>query len=208
MLDTGTKVVPPEWIDYNGHMMDAYYFLAFTAATEVFLDCLGIGAEYHASTGCGIYTAEAHLCFLAGVRQGAVLKFGTELLWHDAKRLHVLHVMTSQDASPAATRAATCELMFLHVGPAGRVCPLPPDRVAAVSALAAAQHGVVGALVAAQNGSVGRLLGKKLGYMLRSGAGIVNVEPGAGAVGDGEGCGVVAAGDGEADVAGDDGDGR
>ncbi len=30
--------MPPEWIDYNGHMMDAYYFLAFTEATEAFLD--------------------------------------------------------------------------------------------------------------------------------------------------------------------------
>jgi len=45
-LGTGGRVVPPEWIDYNGHMMDAYYFLAFTEATEAFLDYVGLGAAY------------------------------------------------------------------------------------------------------------------------------------------------------------------
>ena len=37
LLATGGRTVPPEWIDYIGHMMDAYYFLTFTEATEVFL---------------------------------------------------------------------------------------------------------------------------------------------------------------------------
>ena len=50
-LSTGGRVVPPEWIDYNGHMMDAYYFLAFTEATEAFLDHVGLGAAYPARTG-------------------------------------------------------------------------------------------------------------------------------------------------------------
>ena len=67
LLATGSRTVPPEWIDYNGHMMDAYYFLAFTEATEAFLDHVGLGAAYRARTGSGIYTAEGHLCFLSGV---------------------------------------------------------------------------------------------------------------------------------------------
>ena len=67
LLATGGRTVPQEWIDYNGHMMDAYYFLAFTEATEAFLDHVGLGAAYRARTGSGIYTAEGHLCFLSGV---------------------------------------------------------------------------------------------------------------------------------------------
>ncbi len=70
-LSTGDRRVPKEWIDYNGHMMDAYYFLAFTEATEAFLDHVGLGAAYQARTGSGIYTAEGHLCFLSGVVGGA-----------------------------------------------------------------------------------------------------------------------------------------
>ena len=76
-LGTGGRSVPAEWIDYNGHMMDAYYFLAFTEATEAFLDHVGLGAAYQARTGGGIYTAESHLCFVSGVMQGAGLQYRT-----------------------------------------------------------------------------------------------------------------------------------
>jgi acyl-CoA thioester hydrolase len=132
-LRTGGRVVPPEWIDYNGHMMDAYYFLAFTEATEAFLDHVGLGAAYRARTGCGIYTAESHLCFLAPVTLGAALTYQTLLLGHDPKRLHVFHQMTS-----AGIVVATCELMFLHVG-GDVVAPMPAERSGTVAALAAEQ---------------------------------------------------------------------
>jgi len=132
LLDTGGRVVPPEWIDYNGHMMDAYYFLAFTEATEAFLDHVGLGAAYQARTGSGVYTAESHLCFVSGVASGAALAYRTQLLGHDAKRLHVFHQMTS-----AGVLAATCELMFLHVS-RDHVTPMPAEAAAAVAALAAA----------------------------------------------------------------------
>jgi len=131
LLDTGARTVPPEWIDYNGHMMDAYYFLAFTEATEVFLDHVGLGAAYQARTGGGIYTAESHLCFVSSVAGGADLRYLTQLLGHDEKRMHVFHQMTSE-----GNLAATCELMFLHVSD-GRVGPMPPEPAAAVAALAA-----------------------------------------------------------------------
>jgi acyl-CoA thioesterase FadM len=130
-LSTGGRTVPPEWIDYNGHMMDAYYFLAFTEATEAFLDHVGLGAAYQARTGGGIYTAESHLCFLSGVGGGAALEYQTQVLGYDSKRIHVFHQMTS-----AGTLAATCELMFLHVIDY-RVRPMPPEAAAAVAALAA-----------------------------------------------------------------------
>ena len=135
-LSTGGRVVPADWIDYNGHMMDAYYFLAFTEATEAFLDHVGLGAAYQARTGSGIYTAESHLCFLSSVTEGATLRYWTRLLGHDAKRLHVFHEMTS-----TGTLAATCELMFLHVSD-GRVGPVPPQAAAAVAALASRHAGL------------------------------------------------------------------
>ena len=130
-LSTGGRVVPPEWIDYNGHMMDAYYFMAFTEATEAFLDRVGLGAAYQARTGSGVYTAESHLCFVSPVVRGAGLRYWTQLLGHDEKRMHVFHRMTS-----TGDLAATCELMFLHVSDA-RVRPMPPEAAAAVAAMAA-----------------------------------------------------------------------
>jgi acyl-CoA thioester hydrolase len=133
-LDTGGRAVPAEWIDYNGHMMDAYYFVAFTEATEALLDHVGLGAAYRESSGCGIYTVESHLCLRASVRAGELLSYRSQLLAHDAKRLHVFHqLMTS-----GGTEAATSEMMFLHVELAGeRVTAMPSGRLAAVAALAA-----------------------------------------------------------------------
>src|SRR5207237_154483 len=105
-LATGGRTVPPEWIDYIGHMMDAYYFVAFTEATEAFLDHLGLGERYRTDSGCGMYTVESHLCFTKSVRAGAVLIYDSQLLGCDEKRLHVFHRMSQ---SPAGDVVATNE---------------------------------------------------------------------------------------------------
>lgn len=136
LLATGGRTVPPEWIDYIGHMMDAYYFVAFTEATEAFLDHLGLGERYRADSGCGMYTVESHLCFSRSVRAGTVLRYDSQLLGCDQKRLHVFHRMSQ---SPGGDVVATNELMFLHVSIASeQVTPLPPERWRAASQLAAA----------------------------------------------------------------------
>ena len=136
-LGTGGRAVPAEWIDYNGHMMDAYYFAAFTEATEALLDHVGLGAAYRAETGCGMYTVESHLCFYRSVGAGERLRYRSQLLGHDEKRLHVFHRMTQE---PGGQEVATIELMFLHVDLAAqRVAPIPPAHRRAVVTLAA-QH--------------------------------------------------------------------
>ena len=134
-LETGGRTVPDEWIDYNGHMMDAYYFVAFTEATEALLDHVGLGAAYRAETGSGIYTAESHLCFARGVGAGARLRYVSQVLGCDEKRLHVFHRMTQE---PGGQEVATNELMFLHVDVAiQRVVPIPPAHHQALITLAA-----------------------------------------------------------------------
>jgi acyl-CoA thioester hydrolase len=136
MLATGSRVVPEAWIDYNGHMMDAYYCVAFTEATEAFLDHVGLGAAYRAETGCGIYTVESHVCFGKSVRVGATLEYHSQLLACDDKRLHLFHQMTE---SGRREQVATNELMFLHVDLRDeRVKPMPPASSRAVRLLAAA----------------------------------------------------------------------
>jgi acyl-CoA thioester hydrolase len=139
VLETGGRTVPANWIDYNGHMMDAYYSVAFTEATEVLLDHVGLGAAYRARTGSGIYTVESHICFRASIRGGEQLRYTSRLLGCDSRRLHVFH----QILLASGTEAATNELMFLHVDLATeRVTPIPAEQLAAVSALAA-QHAML-----------------------------------------------------------------
>ncbi|HUF55664.1 MAG TPA: thioesterase family protein, partial [Thermohalobaculum sp.] len=40
---TAERAVPPEWIDYNGHMNVAYYTMAFDNALDEVYAALGIG---------------------------------------------------------------------------------------------------------------------------------------------------------------------
>jgi acyl-CoA thioester hydrolase len=136
VLETGGRTVPADWIDYNGHMMDAYYSVAFTEATEMLLDHVGLGAAYRARTGSGIYTVESHICFRASVRGGEQLRYTSRLLGCDSRRLHVFHQILLASGSQAATN----ELMFLHVDlGTEQVTAMPAEQLAAVSALAA-QH--------------------------------------------------------------------
>jgi acyl-CoA thioester hydrolase len=148
VLQTGGRTVPPDWIDYNGHMMDAYYSVAFTEATEMLLDYVGLGAAYRAQTGSGIYTVESHICFSASVLAGERLRYTSQLLGSDAKRLHVFHQILLASGSEAATN----ELMFLHVDLATeRVTPIPAEHNVKVSALAA-QHAALPVPAAAGRG--------------------------------------------------------
>jgi acyl-CoA thioester hydrolase len=136
-LPTGGRTVPAEWIDYNGHLMDGYYCVAFAEATEAFLEHVGFGAAYREETGSSIYTVESHLCYFKSVRVGERLLYSTQLLGADAKRMHVFHWMTE---AGSGDEVATNELMFLHVDIATeRVTPMPADRRSAVAVLAA-QH--------------------------------------------------------------------
>jgi acyl-CoA thioesterase FadM len=132
-LETGGRTVPGDWIDYNGHMMDAYYSLAFTEATEALLDHVGLGARYRERTGSGMYTVESHICFLASTCGGERLRYVSQLVGYDTKRLHVFHRIML----PSGASAATSELMFLHVDLATeRVTVMPQERCGAVAELA------------------------------------------------------------------------
>jgi len=127
-LHLWTDTVRPEWIDYNGHMMDGYYLVAFTYATEGLLAYLGFGPAYLERTGCTLYTVEGHLNFLRELKAEAPLMFSTQLLGFDSKRLHVFHRMFHQSEN---FLAATNELLFLHVNQAAqKVEPMPPDHLA------------------------------------------------------------------------------
>jgi acyl-CoA thioester hydrolase len=135
LITTGTRV-RPEWIDYNGHVMDGYYLVAFSDATEAVLAELGFGATYLERTGCTIYTVEAHVTFR---REGSLetpLSFATQIVDHDAKRIHVFHDMVNEETGE---RLATAELMFMHVRQStGKVEPFAEAEAARVAAMAAA----------------------------------------------------------------------
>ena len=116
--------VLPEWIDYNGHMNVAFYILAFDHATDAFFDYLGLDSVYRERTGQSTFAVEGHVTYQREVMEGDPLRFTTQLLGYDDKRLHFLHHMFHADEG---FLAATVEWLSLHVDlERRRVAPMPP----------------------------------------------------------------------------------
>jgi len=121
-----------EWIDANDHMNLAYYTVLFDYATDALFDAIGIGRQYKDATGHGTFVVETHNLYERELLLGDRLRVSTQLLGIDGKRLHLAHEMFML---AGGQRAATQELMYLHVDlRARRVVPFPDEvreRVAA-----------------------------------------------------------------------------
>ena len=97
-LFTSTAVVEPAWIDYNGHMNMGYYLVAFDqVATDSFYDYLGIGVAHKRAVGKSTFSLAANIDFIAELMEGAPLRFTTQLIDFDHKRLHFFHSLYHAD---------------------------------------------------------------------------------------------------------------
>ena len=130
--------VLPEWIDYNGHLRDAYYGLIVSLATDALMDRVGLDAAYRARTRGTLYTVEMHLHFLHEVKQVDTVNVALRIVGLDRKRIHAAFEM--QRAGHEAV-AAVAEVMLLHVEQrqdSVAVVPFPAEVSAALEQLQAA----------------------------------------------------------------------
>jgi len=141
--------IQPEWIDYNGHLRDAYYGLIVSLATDALMDRVGLDEAYRQSTGGTLYTLEMHLNFLQEVHAADTATVSVRVLGVDQKRIHAAFEI-GRRGKPGV--AANAELMLLHVRQtAGNVAsaPFPPQVSAALERL----HSESAALAAEGPGS-------------------------------------------------------
>jgi acyl-CoA thioester hydrolase len=128
--------VLPEWIDYNGHMSEAYYVLVFGYATDALLDQIGMDAAYRERTATSVYTVEAHISYLHEVRVGEPLRVTAQVLALDGKRVCTFLTMHHDTTG---VLLATEELLLLHVDTrATRAAPFAPEILARLEAIRAA----------------------------------------------------------------------
>ena len=81
------------WLDDNGHMNVAYYVLAFDHACDDFLDTIGMTDAYRARSGGTTFAAELHITYQREVVAGDPLRFTSQLLGCEEKRIHfILHM--------------------------------------------------------------------------------------------------------------------
>jgi acyl-CoA thioester hydrolase len=132
-----STAVAPEWIDYNGHLRDAYYSLIVSLACDAVMDLVGMNAGYRERTGNTLYTVEMHIHFLREVKKDDVVGVDVRVLGADQKKMHVaFDLVRESDGVPAAS----AELMLLHVhqGETVTTVPFPPEVAGVISRLVAA----------------------------------------------------------------------
>ena len=111
-LTTYSTPILEEWVDYNGHLRDAFYLLIFSYATDALMDRLGLDSQNRETSGHSLFTLEVHLNYLHEVKLGAHVEVRTQLIGHDKKRLHVYHSLHRVGDERAL---ASNEQMLLHV---------------------------------------------------------------------------------------------
>lgn len=120
-----------EWVDYNGHMMVAYFVLIFNNATDVFYPLVGLGLPYRERTGHSTFAVESHITYGREASEGDVVKVTTQLLGYDEKRLHYFHIMSHAEKG---YEMATLEQLALHADLTKRkVVPMPDECQALLS---------------------------------------------------------------------------
>jgi carnitine 3-dehydrogenase len=131
-----STTVPGDWIDYNGHVNDSRYLLAFGEATDALLRGVGVDDAYVARGG-SYYTVETHLSHLGAAFAGDELMVTTQVVGVDSKRLHLFHVL---ERTGEAQPLATAEQMLLHVEAAAQRAAAAPPEIAGRLARIAAAH--------------------------------------------------------------------
>ena len=111
-----------EWIDYNNHMQDAYYGLAFSYAIDHFQDAVGFDENYRSRTGCTIFVVEDHKFYLNEVKLRSELVIKTTLLDADKKKFILQSQMLVNDK-----KVATSEMLQAHVktAPTPKITEMP-----------------------------------------------------------------------------------
>ena len=158
-FDAYRDVVRPEWIDSNQHMNVGYYLVVFDLATDEFMRWIGLGQDYRRARAVTTFCLEAHVTYHREVRQGDPLRFTTQLLEHDAKRLHYIHLMHH---ATDGYLVATNELMSIHIALATRrSAPMASDVLDRLAAIQKAHDALL------RPSQVGRVMGLSAGPSTR-----------------------------------------
>jgi acyl-CoA thioester hydrolase len=130
--------VVSEWVDYNGHMNDAAYALAFSRAGDALMDRIGLDAGARKRTGQSLFTLQVMLHYFKEAKEGDAFAVSCHILEHDDKRMRLWLEMTA----PGGQRFAASEQLLISVAlsEAGtRAVPWRHETKAALDALARAQ---------------------------------------------------------------------
>jgi acyl-CoA thioester hydrolase len=132
--------IDPSWIDYNGHLNQAYYALLFDRALDEVLEPAGLGPDYIRDRKLSYMTVESHLCYVREVFKDDPVRVSALVLDVDDKRLHMF---TELRHASDGWLSCTAEWMTVHVDMAARrAVPWPTDVRARLEAMKTASASV------------------------------------------------------------------
>lgn len=127
--------IEPGWVDYNGHLNQAYYGVLFDRSIDIALMPVGLGPDYIRDHNCSYMTVESHTCFIRELMQTDQVRITLRVVDVDDKRLHTFSEMRH---ATEGWLAATSEYMFLHIDMSvRRTSPWPADLRAGLERLKA-----------------------------------------------------------------------
>ncbi|MEL7466390.1 MAG: thioesterase family protein [Pseudomonadota bacterium] len=134
------RTCPGAWVDFNGHMRDAYYVLLVSFANDQTMDELGMGPTYLSARGRTLYNLDTRIRYLKEAHLGDSLRVEMRLIDADEKRLH-LHSLIRHEATEAPLAAVEAVLMHVNQAEGPRAEPFPEDIAALVAARRARDAG-------------------------------------------------------------------
>ena len=122
------QVVPPEFIDENGHMNIRHYFDAASHALWYLNIALGMDESYNTERKLSLFTVEQHLRYFSEMNLGDRFTVHGRLLERTTKVLHGMSFVVSPEAEALA---CTFEATYIHVDMTTRRSVEIPDDMAA-----------------------------------------------------------------------------
>lgn len=133
LIESHRTLVEPAWGDGAGRMQTGLYMVVFDVATGGFFTALGWSRAERIPHACTVFTLESHLCCERTPVVGEPLRFTTQLIDVDAKRVHFLHEMRH---ATEGWLAATNELVSVNVNTqTRRSAPFPEHLLARFAAI-------------------------------------------------------------------------
>ncbi|MEM7269623.1 MAG: thioesterase family protein [Pseudomonadota bacterium] len=119
--------VQEDWIDFNGHMRDAYYMLVISWANDAIMDELGLDDAYRRSNRRSMYNIDTRIRYLKEAKLDEPLIARMRMLDADDKRWH-LHTILSNEETGA--ELAVNESILCHVAQDGPQAIAFPEAIA------------------------------------------------------------------------------
>jgi acyl-CoA thioester hydrolase len=141
--------VKPEWVDYNGHLRDAFYMLIYSLTTDAFMDRIGLDEAGRHARQRTMYTLEAHVSYLREIKEGAAVRVDARVIASDTKRVHLYMEMFEGEGDQPMS---ACEQMMMQIDTSGEPKAASFDeevggKVAAMETIAAAEARYAGRVI-------------------------------------------------------------